>query len=79
MKSKVIRKAEASKPYPKLKELSDVVVLFTGEREGIVISSSDERHALGSFYSDWNEEKFEAFDGKIVLTNNEEYECCEDK
>jgi len=60
----------ASKPtkYPLLKQRGLLIVLFTGYRNGYVVSPTPEK-PVGFYSYEWNEDQFTVFDGEVILTN----------
>ena len=58
-------------PYPMLKKhrISKLVVLFNAPYTGMVVNPLS-FHPIGETLDCWNEEAFDLFDGKVVLSNN---------
>jgi len=54
--------------YPILKKSALLIVLFTKERTGYVVSG-DLTRDVGYYINEWNENQFTVFDGEVILTN----------
>jgi hypothetical protein len=59
------------KSYPKImiSNGSDLVVLFTSFRTGIIIISYDKYHQVGEHRTDWFEDSFTDYNEPITLKN----------
>jgi len=61
--------------FPKLmylKEDKDLVVLFWSINQGIVVSSNVKEnggHYIGHVFNNWDDYKFEYYEGNVILTN----------
>lgn len=56
--------------YPLIKKhpVSKIIVLFFGPGEGAVIASqSEDYQPIGFFGSNWREDEFEPFYGKVII------------
>ena len=69
MKITVKEKSE-TKEYPWLGIFKGNIVLFSKESCGVVLQEGESSHKLGDYRTDWNDPKFESFQGEIVLSNS---------
>lgn len=72
MKS-VVEKEEENIKFPILMEFVNhspkFIVLFSQPNCGMVVSSENSTHNLGSYRTDWRMELFNPFKGKVTLFN----------
>lgn len=63
---------EVVQEYPRLMIhfSSDIVVIFTGPNEGIIVSDS-KNYNVCEYRDDWVEDSFKLFTGKITLSNKD--------
>lgn len=57
------------KGYPVLKYYDGTVILFIAPDKGTVVYSKDELAPVGKYDEDWDEDQFEYFTHKIILSN----------
>ena len=71
MKSRKEEVPDKPVKYPCLKEDKDLglVVLFTSTKTGIAVNAGSSAYDLAFRATDWPEERFEDFDGSIILSN----------
>lgn len=67
------RKPPTPPHYPRLRRYRSVngnyIVLFTSLTQGVIVSSQNPGHAIGSSSAHWTPERFEDFDGSVELEN----------
>lgn len=67
-------KTEQVNEYPKLmryKKTNEIfIVLFIGDKTGIVVCDSNNEWGIGYYFKEWVEESFTPFNGTIELSNN---------
>jgi|TARA_R110000822_G_scaffold98828_1_gene223343 hypothetical protein len=68
MAIRVEMKRSESKGFPKLMYCGHLVVLFTDEGVGMVMSS-DRHNPVGTTSDVWVMEKFRTFEGELILKN----------
>lgn len=75
MKSEIVMKEEGRK-YPWLGHGCigntdwEKIVLFTAPSTGTVVSAIGNLVILGEHYTEWLEEQFSEFEGKVILSND---------
>ncbi len=72
MKSKLKNSTTPLNLYPQLKESKDnpgLVILFVGQRKGVVMSSGDTAHLVGHYSENWSEHNFAHFGGSVEVSN----------
>jgi hypothetical protein len=71
MKSEIKEKEQKSSEYPKLMICEkNLVVLFTKEKCGTVVSSGNSNWPLGDYCEYWDMHKFVGFKGVVELSND---------
>jgi hypothetical protein len=68
----IANESRAKVSFPMLMESSvnDVIVLFTGEKNGTVVMSGRSGYGIGEYRSDWLIKAFTPFSGTITLEND---------
>lgn len=54
---------------PTIRKAKTFIVLFCGPNKGMVVNSQEPDRPIGEYTSEWLEECFVPFDGKVELSN----------